>query len=172
METKMHKKSRVQQINESISQNIKTIYRLRKIQCCMIDSRENCAYAVSFAKTAGITLEEQAVAFYSHLSQILRSGESVAEEGKCVCVYGEDFALTYCLEAWRKTADKRVYIRDGVAVTEPLGRMSCEQAAAIFNKNETDVLALINTLDILQQISDPADKYVELTKFPLLLKKR
>lgn len=162
-------KSRIQQINEHLLQNVQTIYRLRKIQIDIVDGKQHVAFVLSFTKTGNLTLEEAATVFYRQLLNILNEEETLSTENKSFRICSRDFCLTYCLEAWRKTADKRVYIDNGEVVIEPLGRMSCEQAAAVFKKHNVDPLPLISTLETLQRHDNPADKYVALAKLPLFL---
>lgn len=161
-------KSRIQQINESVVQNVKTIYRLRRIQSNVVDGKEQSCFVISLAKTEDLTLEDQTMAFYRHLSDILVEGESLSTEDKSFHINSESFCLTFCLEAWRKTADTRAYIHNGEVVIEPLGRMSCEQAAAVFKKHNVDPLPLLNTLEVLQQYNNVADKYAALAKSGIL----
>lgn len=163
-------KSRVQQINEHLLNNTKTIYRLRKIQYDVIDNKLRFAYVISLAKSHPLSLEDQVLSVYNHLKSILLSDETLVTENKCLKIISNLYEVEYCIEAWRKGADKIAYIRDGEVVIEMLHRMSCEQAAYIFKKHRIEPFELLNSLETLQEYRNPADKYCALAKMPILLK--
>ena len=160
---------RIQQINEYLLQNTKTIYRLRKIQDTSTEKKEVCAYAVALAKSELLSLEEQARQFYDNCKKVLLSGEDLKTEDRCFKIAAAAFEVCYCLEAYRKTADRVAYIENEQVKIQWLHRMSCEQAAVVFKKHKADPLALINNMDTLQRYSNPADKYAALAKFPIML---
>lgn len=162
-------KKRMQQINEYLLRNTETIYRLRKIQETKRDEKEICAYAVSLAKSEPLSLEEQVQQFYDNCKNVLVPGEMLTTEDRCFRIIADSFEVAYCLEAWRKTADKVAYIEDEQVKIESLHRMSCEQAASVFKKKEVDPLKIIESLETLKHYTNPADKYAALAKFPLLL---
>lgn len=169
-EYKPKEKSRVQQINENLLHNIKTIYRLRKVQYYVVDNKPLYAYVISLAKSHPLSLEEQFLSVYNHLKSILLSDETLVTENKCLKILSNLYEVEYCIEAWRKSADKIAYIRDGKVVTEMLHRMSCEKAAYVFKKYNIEPFHLINTLETLRKYDHPAEKYVALAKMPMLLK--
>jgi len=159
--------NRLQQINEYLLRNTKTIYRLRKIQETKRDKKEVCAYAVSLAKSEPLSLVEQVQQFYDNCKNVLSAGEKLITENRCFKIVADIFEVSYCLEAWRKTADKVAYIENEQVKIEPLHRMSCEQAASVFKKNGVDPLTIIESRDTLKRYTNPADKYAALAKFPL-----
>ena len=161
---------RTQQINEYLLQNTKTIYRLRKIQETKKDEKEICAYAVSLAKSEPLSLEEQVQQFYDNCKNVLVPGEILTTEDRCFRIIADSFEVTYCIEAWRKHADTTAYIENGEVITELIHRMSCEQAAYIFNKHRVEPLELLNALETLQKYDNPAERYAALAKMPILLK--
>ena len=167
---KPKEKSRVQQINESILQNVDTIYRLRKVQYRLVDNKPCYAYVVSLAKNHTHSLKKQTLSFYEHLKTILSSDETLTTENKYFKITAAGFEVSYCIEAWRKHANTTAYIENGEVVTELMHRMSCEQAAYIFKKNRIEPFALLNTLKTLQKYDNPAEKYAALAKMPILLK--
>ena len=167
---KPKEKSRVQQINESIMQNIDTVYRLRKIQHSLVDNKPCYAYVISLAKNHTHSLKEQTLSFYEYLKSILSSDETLITENKCFKIASANFDVTYCIEAWRKHADTTAYIENGEVVIELMHRMSCEQAAYIFKKHRIEPFELLNTLETLQKYKNPAERYVALAKMPILLK--
>lgn len=163
-------KSRIQQINEYLLRNTKTIYRIRKIQATENGEKRICAYVVSLAKCPPFSLEDQVLQFYENCKNVLRENEELRTQGRCFIIAAETFEVSYCLEAYRKTADRGAYMENGQVKIELLRRMSCERAAAIFNKHKVDPLAILNTGAVLQQYSNPADKYAALAKYPVFLK--
>ncbi|MBP3313522.1 MAG: hypothetical protein J6K84_02560 [Oscillospiraceae bacterium] len=163
-------KSRVQQINESILQNVKTVYRLRKIQHALVDQKPCYAYVISLAKNHAQSLKEQTLSLYQCLKSILSSDETLTTEHKCFKIIAEGFEVTYCIEAWQKHADTTAYMENGEVVTELIHRMSCEQATYIFKKHRVDPFELLNTLETLQKYNHPAERYTALAKMPILLK--
>ncbi|MBQ9930393.1 MAG: hypothetical protein IJO72_06435 [Oscillospiraceae bacterium] len=159
---------RIRQINEYLFCNTKTIYRLRKIQEIKRGGKEICAYAVSLAKSEPLSLEEQVQQFYDNCKNVLVPGEILTTEDRCFRIIADSFEVAYCLEAWRKTADKVAYIECEQIKIELLHRMSCEQAASVFKEKEIDPLKIIESLETLNHYTNPADKYAALAKFPLL----
>lgn len=115
-------------------------------------------------------MKEQALSFYEHLKTILSADEVLSTSDKCFKIVATHFEVTYCIEAWRKSADVRAYIENGEVITEFLHRMSCEQAAYIFKKHRIEPFELLNTLETLKKYNNPADKYCALAKMPILLK--
>lgn len=167
-EYKPKEKSRVQQINENLLNNTKTIYRLRKVQYDIVDNKPHYAYVISLAKSYPLSLEEQVLSVYNHLKSILLLDEILVTENKCLKIISNLYEVEFCIEAWRKSADKIAYIENGQVKVELLHRMSCEQAAYIFKKHNIEPFELINTLDVLKKYENYADKYAALAKFPLL----
>lgn len=162
--------NRVLCINNALLQSVKTVYRLRKIGYNVSDGRFIYAYAVSIVKTSPYTIEEQVMLFYDACKKLLSNNERLITDKKCFKIVSEEFEACYCIEAWRKNADKIGYIEDGRVMVEPLHRMSCEQAAYIFKKHGVDPFGLLNTLEALQGYDNPADKYTALAKKPYLFK--
>ena len=111
-------KNRVQQINESLLHTIKTVYRLRKVKCDIFDKKPRYAYVLSLAKSHPFSLEEQVLSIYNHLQSILLSNETLLTENKCLKITSALFEVEFCIEAWRKSADKMAYIQEGTVVTQ------------------------------------------------------
>ena len=163
-------KSRVQQINENLLHNIKTIYRLRKVQYDIVDNKFIWAYVISLGKKPLLSLEEQVLSIYNHLKSILLSNETLVTESKCLKIVSNLYEVEYYIEAWKKSADKIAYICDGEVVIELLHRMSCEQAAYIYKKHGVEPFELLNTLETLQTYNNPPERYAALAEMPILLK--
>lgn len=165
---KPKEKSRVQQINESILQNIDTVYKLRRIQYTFVDNKPCYVYTVSLAKNYTQSLKEQTLSFYEHLKSIVSSEEVLTTDNKGFKIISTDFEVTYYIEAWRKHADKTAYIENGEVVIELIHRMSCEQAAYIFKKHKIEPFELLNTLEALQRYNTPTERYTALAKIKIL----
>ena len=160
------KNSRIQQINEYLLNNTKTIYQLRKIQNTCKDGKRLCAYVVSLAKTPPLTLAAQVQSFYENCKNILSPDEILITENRYFKIITDSFEVIYCVEAWRKRADKIAYIENGQVKVELLHRMSCEEAASLLRKlTSVDQLKLVDSLSSLEKYTNPADRYVALAKF-------
>ncbi len=105
------RKSRIQQINEALLCGVRTVYRLRKVQCGIADDKCRCAYVISLVKSAPLSLEEQVLSVYSHLQAVLLSDEMLVTENKCFAVISNSYEVRYCVEAWQKHADKIAYMQ-------------------------------------------------------------
>lgn len=162
--------SRVYYINNFLLQNIKTIYRLRKIGFYISDGKSVYSYAVSIAKDHTHTIEEQVKSFYDTCEKLLNTEEKLITDKKCFKIVSDRLEVCYCIEAWKKRADTIAYIEDGQVKVELLHRMSCEQAAYIFKQHRVEPFELLNTLETLEKYKNPADKYAALAKMPILLK--
>ena len=125
-----------------------------------------CAYVVSLAKTPALTLEAQVQLFYENCKNILSSDEVLITENRYFKIVTDSFEVIYCVEAWRKKADKIAYIENGQVKVELLNRMSCEQAANMFKKlHSVDPLEIVDSLGFLEKYTNPADRYAALAKF-------
>ena len=162
--------SRVYEMNNFLLQNMKTIFRLRKIGLSKAENKLAYSYTVSLAKDHKHTLEELVELFYTSCKEMLGDGENLTTDEKCFKIVSEEFEVTYCIEAWRKSADKIAYIENSQVKVELLHRMSCEQAAYIFKKHKIEPFDLLNILETLKKYKNPADKYTALAKMPVLLK--
>ena len=164
--------SRIQQLNEYLLRNTRTIYRLRKIRETRKDGKRLCAYVVSLVKSPPLTLEAQVHSFYENCKALLSNGEILVTENRFFKIVADSFEVIYCLEAWRKRADKIAYIENEQVKVELLNRMSCEQAANLLKKlTSVDPLELVDSLSSLQKYTNPADRYAALAKFIQLLSK-
>ncbi len=161
-------KSRIQQINETLMGNVKQIYKLRKIWQDIEGGKPRCAYVASLARCFGHTAEDQARLFYEQLQATLTGKECLLTENKCFTVVSNEFEAVYCVELWRKNADKIAYVQDGKIVIEQIYRMSCEQASAVFRKHKLQPLKLLSTMEEVKEYQNPADKYTALAKSSLL----
>lgn len=159
------RKTRVQQINEYLMQNVKTIYRLRKIGHAELGEKKSYAYAVSLVKVHSLTLEKQVAAFCAACKQMLREGEVLVTENRSFRIVSDAYDVTYCVEAWRKKADKVCYVQKGEVKIDFLHRMSCEQAAKIYKKKGISPLQAVAASEMLREIKNPADRYVALRKY-------
>lgn len=63
--------SRIQQINEYLLRNTKTIYLLRKIRDTHTEGKHLCAYVISLAKAYPLSLEAQVGQFYDNCKNLL-----------------------------------------------------------------------------------------------------
>ena len=162
----MMRNSRIQQMNEYLLRNTKTIYRLRKIRNTCKDGKRLCAYVVSLAKSPSLTLEEQVQLFYENCKNLLSLDEVLVTENRYFKIITDSVEVIYCVEAWRKGADKIAYIDNGQVKVEFLKRMSCEQAANVFKKlTSVDPLEVVDSLGSLEKYTNPADRYAALAKF-------
>ena len=169
MSVEKHKTlSRVCEMNNYLLQNIKTIFRLRKIGLSNKDNKLQYAYVVSLTKDHKHSLEELIWFFYTSCNEMLKSEETLTTDNKSFIISSSEFDVYYYVEAWRKYADKIAYIKDGKVLTELLHRMSCEKAAYIFKKHSIEPFELINTLEVLKKHDNHADRYAALAKSPLL----
>ena len=162
--------NRVYYINNVLLQTVKTIYRLRKVGFNISGSKPIYAYSISMAKDNIHTIWELVNCFYTACKKVLIDNEQLITGEKCLKIVSDEFELYYCMEFWRKSADKIAYIEDNRVKVEFLHRMSCEQAAYIFKKYRVEPFELLNTLEIFQKYNNPADKYCALAKMPILLK--
>ncbi|MBR5519363.1 MAG: hypothetical protein IKU55_01465 [Clostridia bacterium] len=164
-----NKSGRIREMNSFLQNNIKTIYRLRKIGVVQSEHPSIYAYVVSFKKDDIHTAEELVESFHALCKQMLANGETLCTANKCFTIVSKAQIVQYHIEAWKKRADRRLYFEDGCVKSEFLHRMSCEQAARIFKQHKLKPLDYLNTLTILQKYDNFADKYCALAKSPVLL---
>ncbi len=165
-------KCRAGEINRYILHDIKFVYRLRKVGYVTVNNKPCRSYVISLMKSPSLSLDEQVLAVYDLLRSILLPDESLVTENKCMKIFSDSYEAEYCIEVWRKNADRIAYVRDGKVETELLHRMGCESAALKLGSRGirgTLPFKLINRTEDLQKYKNPADRYAALAKMSAFL---
>ena len=157
-------RKRAESINSSVLQQTDLVYRLRGLQARKQYYLTSRSYVVSLYKNKQFSLEELTNAFYYFLLNSLIENEYLNTDNRCFTISGDNYKITYCLEAYKKDANKICYIEDGEPKSDLLNRMSCEVAFKWLRKEDVDYndayLQVCSSTQI-DKYPNPADRFVE-----------
>ena len=154
---------RAQQLNNAIMQTQKPIWRLRRLDLFNAKHTHTCSYVVTIEKDSS-SFEERTSKFYEMLKSNVLTTESLSTSCKCFTICGEGYEITYCLEGYKKSADKIGYVEDARICTELMRRMPSEVAAKQFkNFEEWEKIDICDRMKFSEWINcypNPADRFV------------
>ena len=114
---------RVLQINDAINQNIKSIYRLKRLPI-----KKSRYYVITLKKNKEKTIFERVSDFHNLLNIIKLPNEKLITKDRCFYLIGENYELVYCLEFYYKSPEKIGYIENIIPQVEFLHRMGTDLA--------------------------------------------
>lgn len=164
-ETFVSLKTREKEIRDSIFLADKKIWDYKKISYYEDERDKRSAYVVTLRKVQGVSFEERIQQFYNTLKESLEDGEEIICENGCFTVTGKWYAITYCLEAYKKHANMLGYVEDGRVCMRPLDRMCCCDAlkwmegCSDWEKN--DISMRMNFREMVAAYPNPADRFVK-----------
>lgn len=104
---------REKEIKQQIFRKNKYIWDYRKLDIYREEDREKCSVVITLRKEWSLPIESRIETFYYTLSVALIEGERLICENRCFTVEGPEYAITYCLEAYKKHASMMGYYEDG-----------------------------------------------------------
>ncbi len=152
-------------INDRLLQQPSAFYRLRKLP----SKQGEKAYVLTLLKRAEMTVEEQIDIVYQFFLNCLKRGETLKTDSKCFRIVGKDYQLVYCIEFYKKSAQKRGFVENGAVKTELLNRMGCEIAFRWLRQNHLSiedafVLAKMQEESFCARYPNPADRFIAIIK--------
>ncbi len=115
---------------------------------------------LTLRKIVFVTLEERARDFYLLLRSCLEPEENLKCKDHCFRICGNNYIITYCLEGYKKRADRMGTPED----IKLIRRMSCETAFyELFNLDNFDfseMQKIMNSEKAREEYPNPADRFV------------
>ena len=154
---------RTQQLNYLILKTQKPIWRLRKLDITNGKYIKSSTYVLTLAKDVN-SFEDRIRCFYDLLKSSLSEGEELVTESKCFIVHSNEYEITYCVEGYKKNADKIGYIENGQAVASLIRRMPCEiaikQCGSLTQQEVCDINDRMRFIDWINKYPNPAERFV------------
>lgn len=153
---------RAQLLNGLIVRTQRPVYHLRRLELTSDDFNSSCSYVVTLSKD-GSSLEERTARFYELLKSNLSNEERLETADRCFTVRGDGYAITYCVEGYKKSADRLGCIEDGSACAVLMKRMPCEialkQCDRLTARERDDVYARMRFIDWVIKYPNPAERF-------------
>jgi len=163
-ETLISIKTREQQIANNIRNDLNGLWKIRKLSCLVKERDKESSYIVTIKKDVQHTFEERVQEFYDCLKNSLIEGEELICENKAFTIKKEWYSITYCLEGYKKFADKIGYFENDTAMTELVHRMSVEMALkwvkGCSKTEKDDIYKRLNFIEMVKKYPNPADRFV------------
>ncbi len=155
-------KQRANEINQIILNHQKCFYRLRRLPT---ESGSVFPYVITLKKLRDRTLEEQIEEYYTMFTSALIGDEVLLTDNRCFSIKGDGYSVIYCIEAYRRSADKIGYVENGKVSTSLIRRMSCERAFQFLRKHRVDkydsfIVNHMNSEQYKIKYPNPADRFI------------
>ena len=155
-------KHRANEINQIILNQQKCFYRLRRLP---IENGSAFPYVITLKKLRDKTLEEQIDEYYTMFKNALMDDEVLLTDNRCFSIKGNGYSIIYCIEAYRRSADKIGYVENGKVSSSLIRRMSCERAFQLLRKNrvykyDSFIVNHMNSEQYKIKYPNPADRFV------------
>ena len=121
-------KIRRQELHNAISNSMKPIRKIRRIEFASGKIEKSRSYVVTICKDAAVSFLERTARFHDCLYNNLCEGEELICENRYYTVKGRGYILNYILEGYKKHADTIGFTENGINCTELLNRMGTEEA--------------------------------------------
>ena len=122
-------------INEQLLQSPFYIYRVRRLP-----SREGeKAYVITLLKRTEISVETRIENIYQFFRNALKPGERLETDYRSFRIVGKNYQLVYCIELYKRNANKLGYIEQDEVKTQYLMRMGCDLAFRWLNQHKLSI---------------------------------
>lgn len=156
-------KERAKLMNDAIFQTHLEIFTIRSLDVAT-RKPENTRYRViSLKKDYRKTPEERTRILYETLKNNLIDGEILLTDNRCFTIKGKDYEIIYCIESYKKNADKIWYIENGVPCSVFIRRMGCELAFKWLKDNKEYRNIVVERMYLEAMIKahpNPADRFI------------
>lgn len=153
-------------LRQTIMADMKPVRSIRMIWDKRYLGKENRFYVVTINKDANKSFEERTRSFYQALQSVLAEGETLICEDGYFTIDSEEYKIGFCLEGYKKHADRIGYYHDGIPCSRLLHRMGIEEAFLRMGDDE-DTKRIFERMDFLVMIlrfRNPADRFVASVK--------
>lgn len=155
-------RKRANEINQKLFSVQKDIYRLRRLP-----SKEANApsYIITIKKQAEVSLQKQIEQYNYFFNDVLLHHETLSTVNKCFAIRSDEYEITYCIEAFRKNAERIGHFETEGVQTTLIKRMGCEKAFRWMKRNgitkhDEHIVNLMSSADLKKCYPNPADRFV------------
>ncbi len=175
-ENMIDRKNREQELHQVIRTQVRFLWDFSRIDTCDYDRETSSAFVVTLQKEAGVSLETRVQRFYDLLASCLQSDETLSCKNKCFTIRKKNsYAITFCLEAYKKQPNLTGFMKDGKPCTALLHRMGCVQAfqwlAHSHEQERSDVSKRMQLFELKDRFKNPADRFVQSVNIAKQLRK-
>lgn len=156
-------KERAKQLNDAIFQRYLEIFTIRSLDVAERQPENTRYRVISLKKDYRKTAEERTQIIYETLKNNLVEGELLLTDNRCFTIKGRDYEIIYCIESYKKNADKIWYIENGVPCSSFIRRMGCELAFKWLkdNKEHRKIVGERMYFEAMRKAyPNPADRFI------------
>lgn len=157
-------RSRAQKLNQGIRDTQKPLKRIRLLEEEFSGRFKSVSYVVTISKDFSASFLDRTDRFYNFLKSAVEERETITCEDRCFKISNEEYTITYCLEGYKKSANKIGFVTDGIPQEELINRMGCETAFKhyeLFDELEReDTLVRMGLVEMQEDYPNPADRFV------------
>lgn len=154
---------RARQLNYAIFQTHQEIYTVRSLDISERLSEDSRYRVISLKKSYDKTIEDRIYMLYKTLKNNLLYNEELLTDNRCFTIKGKDYEIVYCIETYKKNADRIRYIENGKVCSSLIRRMGIEVAFKWLKKNPgyRKIIGERFYLDaMVKTYPNPADRFV------------
>ena len=171
--TNITMKIRQQEIHRIISNEMKPLWKIRRIESSYEERDKACSYVVTICKNPQVSFEERNKQFYQLLQENLRDDESLICENQCYTISGEWYEISYVLEGYKKHPDKIGYVEKWYGEYRPkvslLHRMGADTAFRWLQENAPEEKVRVQermlASEMRNRYPNPGERFVEISKW-------
>ena len=154
---------RARQLNDAIFQTHEEIYTVRSLDIADRLPQDSRYRIITLKWSYDKTVEERVQILYKTLKNNLFYNEELLTDNRCFTIKGKDYQIVYCIETYKKNADRIWYIEDGKVCTAFIRRMGIEVAFK-WLKDNPEYRKAIGERMYLEAMTEtypnPADRFV------------
>lgn len=154
---------RARQLNDAIFQTHQDIYTVRSLDIADRLPEYSRYRAITLKKSYDKTVEERVQILYKTLKNNLLYNEELLTDNGCFIIRGKDYQIVYCIETYKKNADRIWYIENGKVCSSLIRRMGIEVAFKWlkYNPKCRKVIGERMYLEaMIKTYPNPADRFV------------
>ncbi len=155
-------RERARKLNEAIYQTHEGIYTVRSLDIAEKLPENSRYYVITLKRSYCKSPEDRVFAIYETLKNNLFQ-EELLTDNRCFTIKGKDYQIVYCIETYKKNADRIWFIEDEKICTFFIRRMSTEVAFKWLKANpkyRKSIGKRIYIKAMMQTYPNPADRFV------------
>lgn len=156
-------RERARQLNEAIFQTHEAIYTVRSLDIAERLFEDSRYRVITLKRSYNKTVEERVQILYKTLKNNLLHNEELLTDNRCFTIKGKDYQIVYCIETYKKNADRIWYIEDDKICTSFIRRMGIEVAFKWLKENPEYRKAIGERMYLeamTETYPNPADRFV------------
>ena len=178
--TNITMKIRQQEMHQIISNEMKPLWKIRRIESSYEERDKACSYVVTIRKNPQVSFEERNKQFYQLLQENLRDDERLICKNQCYTICGEWYEISYVLEGYKKHPDKIGYVEKWYGEYRPqvslLHRMGADTAFRWLQENAPEEKVRVQermlASEMRKRYPNPGERFVESVKISKWQKKQ